>query len=424
MRVPELPELGVSGSVARSPPRADQVLGFAFLLAGGFLVDCGANEVHALKRRYGETRGLSGLSLTVIPTFRCNFACTYCAVGRKRGDMPSDIEQRVAEFASNYLLNGPVPSLDVEWFGGEPLLAKSTIGRLSLQFANAARRARVPYRAQLTTNGALLDAATVAQLRLWCIDRVQITLDGTREFHDRRRPWKGGRPSFDDVVRAVDAVAGQVDVQLRINVDRENREAIDAVFEMIEQRGWLDRRSRVYPYLALVSDFTDACTWSASKACDVGDFVHLDGEWLRKLAFRGLPVLMRGLYGFPRPRPYCCGAVACHSYVVTPAGLIHRCGFDVDDDNKAVGTLGERIDGENDNATFWETYDPFRYEECVACVALPSCLGGCPRNRRDGRTRHLREECTYYHEHEPTVLAHHIETAWIMEKRVESLKRS
>ncbi len=55
------------------------------------------------------------------------------------------------------------------------------------------------YTASLITNGSLLSAAVLEKLKEWKIRMVQVTIDGSKEVHNLRRPFKGGNPSFDIV---------------------------------------------------------------------------------------------------------------------------------------------------------------------------------------------------------------------------------
>lgn len=185
-------------------------------------------------------------------------------------------------------------------------------------------------------------------------------------------------------------------------------EEADWLLDFFDSRGWLKPDLEFYPYLASVSEFTDACSWSPEEACAPDEFLHLQLRWIEILHDCGVPVLMQGLYGFPEPRLYSCGAVGANGFIVTPKGLLHRCGFDVDEDDRAIGSLGSPLDETSSSLRFWSDYDRFVDPECDECSALPSCLGGCPRNRRDRRVRLLEGACAYYRESEAKVLAHHL----------------
>jgi radical SAM protein with 4Fe4S-binding SPASM domain len=77
--------------------------------------------------------------------------------------------------------------------------------------------------------------------------------------------------------------------------------------------------------------------------------------------------------------------------------VLHRCWVE------ALSARGVNVDEK-----YWREYDPFIYGECRDCQALPPCLGGCPRNRRDGAADLVRQACEYYRRFEYELLAEHI----------------
>ncbi len=61
--------------------------------------------------------------LTILPTFGCNLGCDYCFVGKKRGAMDRERQDQIIEFVTKRFASHTFPSMAVDWFGGEPLLA-------------------------------------------------------------------------------------------------------------------------------------------------------------------------------------------------------------------------------------------------------------------------------------------------------------
>src|SRR4029077_11623907 len=99
---------------------------------------------------------------------------------------------------------------------GEPLLAKEAIRELSAEFIKICRCSGIPYRAQVITNGTILDDDIADLLLKAEVDRLQITLDGPMDVHDLRRPYKAGRKSsFSSIVSSLPSVIGQFIVRLR-----------------------------------------------------------------------------------------------------------------------------------------------------------------------------------------------------------------
>jgi uncharacterized protein len=122
--------------------------------------------------------------------------CAYCFAGTgdfgtgKRENMPPEI----AEKAVDYLLarSGDRKHLEIDFFGGEPLLALDTV-KHTVAYARKTAPGKV-FRFTLTTNGLLLDEETIAYLNAE-MDNLVISLDGRREINDAHR----GR-SYDDLL--------------------------------------------------------------------------------------------------------------------------------------------------------------------------------------------------------------------------------
>ena len=78
-------------------------------------------------------------------------------------------------------------TLEISWFGGEPLVAKSIIESISLHIIQESQIRSIDYRANITTNGYLLDIETAKRLRELGITFYQKSLDGPQNIHDVTR---------------------------------------------------------------------------------------------------------------------------------------------------------------------------------------------------------------------------------------------
>lgn len=404
----------------------------AALLAGGFVVDTRLDELEALRERGRGAKDGGPLVLTISPTFACNLDCGYCFVGKKQGTMSPETERQIIEFVRTNLENQDIPSVEVDWFGGEPLIAHKNIARLSRALIELCAEHGVPYHAQIISNGTLMTPELADLLTACHVDRIQITIDGFEQTHNQRRKWKRGgsqlpvlgseapsRSSFGETLRGIEAAIGRFALRLRINVDRNNLEQALGLLALFDERGWLRRELRFYPYLAPVRDYNDAAKsgWSIADDCGTGEFFAVHTRWLEILHERGIPVVKESLYGYPEPRSQPCGAMTARNWLINDDGTLHKCGLDIDTDARAVGKLGELPDPGNENTRYWGGYDHFSDPTCRSCRALPLCLGGCARDRREGREQAMSENCEYHLTHEPRILAQHIRLARTQRQR-------
>jgi uncharacterized protein len=115
----------------------------------------------------------------------------------------SVVAERIAEHARAHSLE----SVQVIFHGGEPLLAGVGPIADALRKVRGAVDARVRVHGTIQTNGTLLTGEVLDVLGSLDI-RVGVSLDGQMTAHDRRRRYRNGRGSHDDVVRGLKLLVG------------------------------------------------------------------------------------------------------------------------------------------------------------------------------------------------------------------------
>ena len=167
----------------------------------GIIVPVDTDEMQTLKYLYmreieGADRRI--LRLTILPTGKCNFACEYCYERFSKGRMSSDVQEGIFNFVKKNMSR--FSSLEVSWFGGEPLIELDIILSLSKKLIDLCKALKKYYYATITTNGYLLNVDTMNKLLEARVLGYQITVDGCKEFHDKYRHLQGGGNTFDVIV--------------------------------------------------------------------------------------------------------------------------------------------------------------------------------------------------------------------------------
>lgn len=171
----------------------------------------------------------------LFPTEKCNFRCTYCYEDFEIGKMSRGLQSGFEK-----LLTKRVPDLKLltfSWFGGEPLLAKDVVLRLSRFAKKLCQEHGVTFRGGLTTNAYLLDFELASQLLDAHQNFFQVTLDGTAEQHNKLRRRADGAGTFDTIWRnleAMRALDGDFDCQLRLHLRHDN---IDDMINLVREIG-------------------------------------------------------------------------------------------------------------------------------------------------------------------------------------------
>ena len=153
----------------------------------------------------GEFKARSGnvvkaLCLHVAHT--CNLNCAYCfaSQGKFHGEralMSFEVGKRALDFLMEN--SGTRRNLEVDFFGGEPLMNWDVVKELVAYARSVEKEAGKNFRFTLTTNGMLIDR-DVIDFANREMSNVVLSLDGRREVHDRYRVDYQGRGSYDRIV--------------------------------------------------------------------------------------------------------------------------------------------------------------------------------------------------------------------------------
>jgi uncharacterized protein len=137
----------------------------------------------------------------------CNLDCAYCFFLSKEMLYPGSRFRMADDLLETYIRqliesHAGMPEVTVAWQGGEPTLMGLDFFRRSVELA--ARCLEPGQRALHTiqTNGTLLDPEWAAFFREHDF-LVGLSIDGSREIHDTYRVNKGGKGSFDEVMRGL-----------------------------------------------------------------------------------------------------------------------------------------------------------------------------------------------------------------------------
>jgi len=355
------------------------------LVDGRFIIPRSVDELALLEVRYNVSRFTNPLSLTILPTLACNLACTYCYERSRPDIMSKDTADAICAFVEDHARRERITSFNVTWYGGEPLLAASTIWDLSERFLRLSEQHNFRYSAAITTNGTLLTKDVADNLLRYNVTAAQVTVDGPKRIHDARRPFRNRKgSSFDTILENLENVVGTMDISLRINTDRRNAPFTEQLLQVFADRGWLGSDTRFYPYMAPVSKLTEACADIVQECCTAESYLEHSISFCKACAAFGVPIRTRAVYHFPVSVKYNCGAVSLNSMLIAPSGAIHKCGLTVSDDSESLGNIREPLDLVNPNLLKWLSFDPFAFEACRECDLLPICLGACPKRAIEG----------------------------------------
>ena len=153
------------------------------------------------------------MRVTLSLTHRCNLACRYCYGGRASKD---DMSKATALAVVDFIVGGcrPGADLQVQFFGGEPLLCADLVREIVPYLRGQTAHKGIRLALSVTTNGTLLDRPILEFLREQDID-LCVSVDGPAAVHDLNRRFPNGKGSFSVVEpKLCDALATLASVQV------------------------------------------------------------------------------------------------------------------------------------------------------------------------------------------------------------------
>lgn len=188
------------------------------------------------------------LHLILMPTEACNFRCVYCYEDFRFKRMEPWVVRGVKALLSRRAPG--LRSLEISWFGGEPLLAADVVEEIMLHVRDLlVRHTGIRLAADMTTNGSLADPAMFRRMLDLGVSDFQVSVDGPREWHDRRRVTAGGRGTYDRIwgnLLAMRATSGAFAVQVRVHASRGNADLLPAFLETYREAFGGDDRFRLF----------------------------------------------------------------------------------------------------------------------------------------------------------------------------------
>jgi uncharacterized protein len=156
----------------------------------------------------------------------CNLDCKYCFFLSKEMLYPGSRFRMADDLLETYirqlLESQPGPDVIVGWQGGEPTLMGLDFFKRSIDLVERHKKPGQQVTYTIQTNGTRLDDEWSAFFKAHKV-LVGLSVDGPRALHDAYRVDKGGRGTFDDVMRGWRVLAKHgVDVNILCTVHAAN----------------------------------------------------------------------------------------------------------------------------------------------------------------------------------------------------------
>jgi uncharacterized protein len=320
---------------------------------------------------------------------KCNLDCKYCFYLEKEGLYPPG-SHRMTDGVLEAYVRGQIEAqpADAEvlfaWQGGEPTLMGVPFFEKAVTLQKELGRGRRIANA-FQTNGVLLDDAWGEFLRRENF-LVGLSIDGPRELHDLYRVDKGGRPTFDKVLRGLEMLKRHgVDFNTLTVVHRESARRPLEVYEFLKSVG--STHLQFIPLVERLGEGEDV-SHASVLADDWGAF--LTGIWDRWLGcdvgkvFVQLFDVMLGVW-MGQPSGLCLFRETCGDAVALEHnGDVYSCDHFVTPRHRLGNLLDESL-GDMVRDAPQRLFGKAKVDAlpgyCRECEVRFACRGECPKNR-------------------------------------------
>ncbi len=313
----------------------------------------------------------------------CNLRCKYCFAdeGKYQGQcglMSFEVGKRALDFLIEN--SGTRKNLEVDFFGGEPLMNFEVVKRLVKYGREQEKIHNKNFRFTITTNGILL----TDEIMEFCnkeMSNVVLSLDGRKDVNDRLRISPNGKGSYDIIVpkfkKAADS-RNQQDYYIRGTYTHYNTDFAQDILHIADLG---------FKQISLEPVVAEPDAPYALKEEDLPVLLRqyeiLAKEMLKReekgegftffhymIDLTGGPCIVKRVSG--------CG-VGTEYMAVTPEGDLYPC-HQFAGDKKFL--LGNVFDGINDNPVRdeFKSCNIYAHKECDNCFARFYCSGGCAAN--------------------------------------------
>ncbi len=313
----------------------------------------------------------------------CNLNCSYCfaSQGKYSGEralMSFEVGKRALDFLIEN--SGTRHNLEVDFFGGEPLMNFDVVKRLTEYARSIEKQHNKNFRFTLTTNGVLIndDVIDFANREM---SNVVLSLDGRKEVHDRFRVDYAGNGSFDKIVPKFQKLVssrGGKGYYMRGTFTHHNPDFLEDVKAMLD----LGFTELSMEPVVCAEDDPSALTKEDIKLV-MRQYEEL-AELMKSRRAEGKPFTfyhyMIDLTGGPCIYKRISGCGSGTEYMaVTPWGDLYPCHQFVGDESYRLGSVFEGVTNTSVRDEF-ASCNVYAREDCRDCWAKLYCSGGCAAN--------------------------------------------
>lgn len=354
-----------------------------------------------------EVNEENSITPSIILTYNCNCNCSYCyqkdllsggsPVIMTKGHIDG-IDEFYKKYSDFYNIK---EQYKIGITGGEPFQSgtEKILDYIFLKWNDA--------EFSFTTNGINIPRF-IRQLPLERVKNFKISLDGIKDVHDRNRPMKNGKGSFDNVMHGIEvALLNKIPVELKVTVDRHSILDLPELLSFLDNQGLLNN-----PLL----DIGMSGVFSIKDGIKLDENYNSDVEMIENyLRIRtqdsrvdkignnllyGIGLieskLVRSINRRLKNKIYRCNSLIKPFYTFDPFGDIYMCPTCIRSDIGKLGTFYPTVNLDIEKVEKLRERHVLALEKCKSCVYRFICRGGCPASAFLKNGEIMSEDCGFY----------------------------
>ena len=337
------------------------------LQSQGFIVEDEQDEAVSFNHIFSVQRSKpKELHAMILTTLECPMHCVYCYQRHIKGGgrMSNETMEKVVHWLKGQIQKREAERCFITFYGGEPLMNLACIDYIGRNMSAYCRNVGIRLGLSMVTSGVLVTEKVADTLKSIGVKYLQITLDGDRDMHDRRRPMKDGSGTFDLIIHNLHHLVKDFSVTINCNVDNTNKDAVYRLIDTLVSQGYVGK-IKGFVFGPVSGDYELALDQHiACPMANIKDLIPLN-----------IYAAERGFTSDLRPEHIICGMLLSSHFIIDPDGKLYTCPAFLGRREFQAGNIGHV---NNDDMLGLEG---FRLKDgCLRCPYVPICSGGCRYN--------------------------------------------